>query len=407
MSLSKGSACSRRLLHDRDFTTRICEIGVDPFPAREIQSCDLLIVLGGPIGVYETDAYPWLVEETAAIGERLRVQKPTLGICLGAQLMAAALGAKVAPGPAKEIGYAPLSLTDEGRASPLAALDGVLALHWHGDAFDLPTSAKRLAFTDVCPNQAFSLGETALALQFHAEVETGLARSLADRAYGRTRQGGARSARLARAGGAPRRGDGGRGQEAVPRVARRSVRMSVETADLAAAIAANMPELRGRLAANQPLAPFTWFRVGGPAEVLFSPADEADLSYFLKNLPPDVPVTTIGLGSNLIVRDGGVEGMVIRLGGKAFGEIAAEGDCRLRAGACALDVRVAKRGGGSRNRRPGLFARHSGLHRRRLADERRRAWRRDQGRARFRARRRPQRRDPGIFGGRAEHDLSP
>jgi UDP-N-acetylmuramate dehydrogenase len=118
--------------------------------------------------------------------------------------------------------------------------------------------------------------------------------------------------------------------------------MSVETADLAAAIAANMPELRGRLAANQPLAPFTWFRVGGPAEVLFSPADEADLSYFLKNLPPDVPVTTIGLGSNLIVRDGGVEGIVIRLGGKAFGEIAPEGDCRLRAGACALDVRVAK-----------------------------------------------------------------
>ena len=105
---------------------------------------------------------------------------------------------------------------------------------------------------------------------------------------------------------------------------------------------ANMPELRGRLAANQPLAPFTWFRVGGPAQVLFSPADEADLAYFLKNLPADVPVTTIGLGSNLIVRDGGVEGVVIRLGGKAFGEIAAEGDCRLRAGACAPDMRVAK-----------------------------------------------------------------
>ena len=159
------------LLHDGDFTTRICEIGVDPFPAREIQSCDLLIVLGGPIGVYETDAYPWLLEETAAIGERLRAQKPTLGICLGAQLMAAALGAKVAPGLAKEIGYAPLSLTEEGRASPLAALEGVQALHWHGDAFELPAGAKRLAFTELCPNQAFSLGDTALALQFHAEVE--------------------------------------------------------------------------------------------------------------------------------------------------------------------------------------------------------------------------------------------
>jgi UDP-N-acetylmuramate dehydrogenase len=118
--------------------------------------------------------------------------------------------------------------------------------------------------------------------------------------------------------------------------------MSVETRDLAAALAEKMPELRGRLASRQPLAPFTWFRVGGPAEVLFSPADEADLAYFLQNLPQDVSVTTIGLGSNLIVRDGGVEGVVIRLGGKAFGEISVEPGHRLRAGACAPDMRVAK-----------------------------------------------------------------
>jgi UDP-N-acetylmuramate dehydrogenase len=103
-----------------------------------------------------------------------------------------------------------------------------------------------------------------------------------------------------------------------------------------------MPELRGRLAANQELAPFTWFRVGGPAQVLFSPADEADLAYFLKNLDPAIPVTAIGLGSNLIVRDGGVEGVVIRLGGKAFGEIEILPDNRLRAGACAPDMRVAR-----------------------------------------------------------------
>jgi len=100
--------------------------------------------------------------------------------------------------------------------------------------------------------------------------------------------------------------------------------------------------LRGRLAANQPLAPFTWFRVGGPAQVLFSPADAADLAYFLENCDPAIPVTTIGLGSNLIVRDGGVLGVVIRLGGKAFGDIAAEPGHRLRAGACAPDMRVAK-----------------------------------------------------------------
>jgi GMP synthase (glutamine-hydrolysing) len=158
-------------LHADGFVTRICEVGVDPFPAEEIQSCDLLVVLGGPIGVCETEAYPFLVAETAAIGARLAARKPTLGICLGAQLMAAALGARVAPGPAREIGYAPLTLTDEGRASPLAALEGVMALHWHGDAFALPSGANRLAFTAVCPNQAFAIGSYALGLQFHAEVE--------------------------------------------------------------------------------------------------------------------------------------------------------------------------------------------------------------------------------------------
>jgi UDP-N-acetylmuramate dehydrogenase len=118
--------------------------------------------------------------------------------------------------------------------------------------------------------------------------------------------------------------------------------MNVLSEDLASLLAAKMPELRGRLVARQPLAPFTWFRVGGPAQALFNPADEADLAYFLQNLPLDVPVTTIGLGSNLIVRDGGVLGVVIRLGGKAFGEIAVEEGHKLRAGACAPDMRVAR-----------------------------------------------------------------
>jgi UDP-N-acetylmuramate dehydrogenase len=83
-------------------------------------------------------------------------------------------------------------------------------------------------------------------------------------------------------------------------------------------LAERLPKLRGRIAEDQPLAPFTWFRVGGPAEVLFSPADEEDLVYFLVNLPPEIPVTVIGLGSNLIIRDGGVQGVVIRLGGRAL-----------------------------------------------------------------------------------------
>ena len=88
----------------------------------------------------------------------------------------------------------------------------------------------------------------------------------------------------------------------------------VSFADIVATLRTNMPELRGRLLANQPLADLTWFRVGGPAQVLFMPEDENDLAYFLQHLPEDIPVTVIGLGSNLIVRDGGVPGVVIRLG---------------------------------------------------------------------------------------------
>ena len=102
-----------------------------------------------------------------------------------------------------------------------------------------------------------------------------------------------------------------------------------------------MPELRGRLTANPMMADITWFRVGGPAQVLFSPADEADLAYFLGHLPSDVPVVVIGLGSNLLVRDGGVAGVVIRLG-RGFSEIRALPDHRLVTGTVVPDVKVAR-----------------------------------------------------------------
>ena len=102
-----------------------------------------------------------------------------------------------------------------------------------------------------------------------------------------------------------------------------------------------MPELRGRLLANQSLAELTWFRVGGPAQVLFTPADEDDLAYFLKHLPRELPACVVGVGSNLIVRDGGIPGVVIRLSPRGFGEASAEGDI-VTAGAAALDRRVAE-----------------------------------------------------------------
>ncbi len=111
--------------------------------------------------------------------------------------------------------------------------------------------------------------------------------------------------------------------------------------DITSELKSAMPNLRGRLLANEPLAPLTWFRVGGPAQVLFTPADEDDLAHFLRHLRDDIPIYCIGVGSNLIVRDGGLPGVVIRLSPRGFGETRAEGDI-VMAGTAALDKRVAE-----------------------------------------------------------------
>jgi UDP-N-acetylmuramate dehydrogenase len=117
--------------------------------------------------------------------------------------------------------------------------------------------------------------------------------------------------------------------------------VSVAFPDITPDLKAAMPQLRGRLLANQSLSELTWFRVGGPAQVLFTPADESDLAYFLKHLPGEIPVYVVGVGSNLIVRDGGIAGAVIRLSPRAFGEASVNGDI-VTAGAAALDKRVAE-----------------------------------------------------------------
>lgn len=134
---------------------------------------DLLVVLGGPIGACEDSRYPWLADEAALIAERIEAGRATLGICLGAQLIARALGARVYPAREREVGYAPLVLTAAGQASALRHVDGALAqvLHWHGDTFDLPPGATLLASTPACPHQAFAIDARVLALQFHAEAE--------------------------------------------------------------------------------------------------------------------------------------------------------------------------------------------------------------------------------------------
>ena len=116
-------------------------------------------------------------------------------------------------------------------------------------------------------------------------------------------------------------------------------------ADITPELADLMPKLRGRMSANARLADITWFRAGGPAQVLVSPADEDDLAYFLSRLPPEVPLYPLGLGSNMLIRDGGMAGVVLRLGGKAFGEVVVEPGARLRAGAAVPDMRLAKAAG--------------------------------------------------------------
>lgn len=161
------------VLAQQGYDLEYVEAGYDNLAAIEPEACDLALILGGPIGAYEEDVYPFLRDELRFIGARLTARRPTLGICLGAQLMARALGARVVAGDkGKEIGWAPLQLTVAGQQSPLRHLAPGLTpvLHWHGDTFDLPPGADHLAGTARYPNQAFAVGRHALALQFHPEV---------------------------------------------------------------------------------------------------------------------------------------------------------------------------------------------------------------------------------------------
>ena len=160
------------IMEREGWNVSFCEAPVDDLSHSSIRDADLLIVLGGPIGVYESESYPFIVKEIALIEHRLRRERPTLGICLGAQLMARALGSRVYAGHLKEIGWGPVSLTEAGSASCLEPLSGgTPVLHWHGDTFDLPASTTRLAANENYENQAFACGSHALALQFHLEAD--------------------------------------------------------------------------------------------------------------------------------------------------------------------------------------------------------------------------------------------
>lgn len=138
--------------------------------AADLIAPEILVVMGGPMGLGDLPDLPWMQVELDKLSERLDRDLPTLGVCLGSQMMAATLGATVCKGPAPEIGFAPLDLTEAGRASPLAALGDTPILHWHGDTFDLPPGTEHLAATPAYDSQAFRRGPNILALQFHAEM---------------------------------------------------------------------------------------------------------------------------------------------------------------------------------------------------------------------------------------------
>jgi GMP synthase (glutamine-hydrolysing) len=136
------------------------------FAALDLSEPDLLILMGGPMSVYEQDRRPWIAGLLDRLSQRLEQDRPTLGVCLGAQMMAAALGARVYAGPRREVGYSTLKI----HHPLLSHLENVPVLHWHRDTFDLPEGTERLASSDLYANQGFRRGASVLALQFHAEM---------------------------------------------------------------------------------------------------------------------------------------------------------------------------------------------------------------------------------------------
>lgn len=166
----EGIAGFREPIEQAGYVLDRIDVADPAFPDVDLVSPDLVLLMGGPMGVYERDAYPWIGHEIDRLRRRLDADRPTLGVCLGAQIIAATLGAEVYRGPTQEIGFHPIAVTAAGDDLPLATLGETPVLHWHGDTFDLPDDAEWLARSPLYPHQAFRRGDTLLALQFHAEM---------------------------------------------------------------------------------------------------------------------------------------------------------------------------------------------------------------------------------------------
>jgi GMP synthase (glutamine-hydrolysing) len=146
------------------------DLGDTPPPPDDVAG---VVVMGGPMGVHDTAAHPWLASETRWLTAAVEHGRAVLGVCLGAQLVAAALGAPVTTGESPEVGIGRVRLEDEGRADPVLGPEGdeLPVVHWHGDTFAIPEGAVRLASSDRYPNQAFRYGDRVYGLQFHLEVD--------------------------------------------------------------------------------------------------------------------------------------------------------------------------------------------------------------------------------------------
>ena len=169
------------VLNERGATIQRVELDEgEPLP--DWRAFDAIIAMGGPMGALDEVDHPWLADEKRLIGDAVRSGLPFWGVCLGVQLLAASLGARVYPGSAPEVGLLPVLLTDEALADPVFAgmPRELLSLQWHGDTFDLPDGAALLAGSPAYPNQAFRFGSAAYGVQFHLEVSPALAREWAD-----------------------------------------------------------------------------------------------------------------------------------------------------------------------------------------------------------------------------------
>ncbi len=168
------------VLHERGAELHRVELDEgEPLP--DWQDFAAIVAMGGPMSANDDAELPWLAAEKRLIGDAVRAGVPFWGVCLGVQLLAASLGARVYPGPAPEVGLLPVELTDDGRADPVfAGVDGdLVTLQWHGDTFDLPDGAVRLASSPAYANQAFRV-ERAYGVQFHLEVSAEMAREWAE-----------------------------------------------------------------------------------------------------------------------------------------------------------------------------------------------------------------------------------